>query len=53
MYKHAYKMYDHVLEMVENYEYLDIYISHNLKWDYHFECVSKKLVEYSVFYRET
>ena len=31
MYKHAYKMYDHVLEMEENYEYLGIYISHNLK----------------------
>ena len=42
MYKHAYKMYDHVLETVENHQYLGIYISHNLKWDYHFECVSKK-----------
>ena len=38
MYKHAYKMYDHV----ENHQYLGIYISHNLKWDYHFECISKK-----------
>ena len=31
MYKHAYKMYDHVLETVENHQYLGIYISHNLK----------------------
>ena len=53
MYKHAYKMYDHVLETVENHQYLGIYISHNYSGTINLSVFLKKLIEYLVFYKET